>query len=599
MDLWKSTLYPLGFLAQICFGMRFFVQWYESERAKKQITPPVFWKLSIAGNSILFIHSLIQSYYPLCLLLSVNMVLFWRNLQLQKPIQNECSLKRIVCYLFAAASASTLLFAIQNKLPSSSWLSAPWSSNSQVPVEVSSLVHLLGIIGILFYSLRFWLQWWHAEKHKKSEFPKIFWHLSLVGATVSIFYFSFMRDWVNLSGAICSLIPYSRNLLLLKREKKPEQEPEQKPEQDRSLFLFAGEVSADLYGGQIAAHLKKALPDVSLWGVGGPSMRKMEFSCLLPMEAFRVMGFYDVLKSLPKLLFYFFKLKRAILKRRPESVLFIDAPAFAMKLAASLRKSGFSGKIIQFVAPSVWAWKKERAQKMAKDFDLLLTLFDFEPKYFTGLKTTYVGHPIFDIIEEMPSYPRDALGLDLARPILAIFPGSRPQEIKNNLKKQLEAATLFSQKFPEVQIAVCTEERLSSNVTSVPFSMRYQLMKHAHLALAKSGTVTLELALLGVPTIVTYELSLLNKLMTTYVYKVDLPFYCIVNILSQKPLFCELIRPPVKIQDIEEQLTRWFTNKELRDRCQEECRLLHKKLKTEIPPTERVAKEICELLKTA
>jgi len=359
---------------------------------------------------------------------------------------------------------------------------------------------------------------------------------------------------------------------------------------DKNIFIFAGETSADLYSAMLLVELEKRLPTHHFWGVAGPSSR-YAIEAFLPMETFQVMGISDVIKAFPRLFRAFCKLKKEILKRMPEMVIIIDQPSFGMKLAKALRKKGYKGKIVQFVAPTVWAWKPERADDMAKYFDLLLTLFDFEPAYFahTKLKTVFVGHPIYELLENDHG---QSLSLDPERPVLAIFPGSRPQEVKRNLKKQLEAAKIYTEKHPATQICVCTTENLPQNIIKVPFNARYELMKKAHLAIAKSGTVTLELALHAVPTVVTYELSKLNRFMARHVMKLDkMAHFSIVNILAKKELFIEKIRPPVAPQDIAAALEQLD-----HAACKQGCLELKNHVVGEVSAIKRAAKEICEIL---
>ncbi len=370
--------------------------------------------------------------------------------------------------------------------------------------------------------------------------------------------------------------------------------------EEKNIFIFAGETSADLYSAMLLVELRQQLPDIHFWGVGGPSSRGL-IECIMPMEKFQVMGLSDVLKSLPSIARSLYKLTRAIISRNAAMVIIIDQPSFGMRLAKSLRKKGYTGKIVQFVAPTVWAWKKKRADEMAKYFDLLLTLFDFEPAYFshTKLKTVFAGHPIIELIQKDNSH---SLSLDPDRPVLAIFPGSRPGEIKRNLKKQLEAAKIFCKKFPSTQIAVSVashdySDELPRGVIVVPFNARYELMKKSHLALAKSGTVTLELALHQVPTVVTYELSLLNWIMAKFVMKVHkMPYFSIVNILCGKEVFFERIKPPVTSNDIATCLETWQRDPKRYAECVDDCIELKNHVSGTVCPIKTCAKEICELL---
>lgn len=363
----------------------------------------------------------------------------------------------------------------------------------------------------------------------------------------------------------------------------------------KNIFLFAGETSADLYGGLLLQKLHTMLPQASFWGVGGPSMQLMGFESLIDMREFQVMGFSDVIKSLGRLIKNFRRIKRAILEKQPDIVITIDQPSFGIRLAKSLKKAGFKGKIVQFVAPTVWAYKPQRAATMAKCFDALLTLFDFESKYFahTTLPTTFVGHPIVEIIEKSP---KTSLELAADKPILALFPGSRPAEVKRNLKLQLEAAHLYQKRHPEIVIAVACKEPipdLPPSIVQVPFDARYELMERSTLAIAKSGTVTLELALHRVPTVVTYQLSTLNYLMAKYVLRLKLPYFSIVNILWQGELFYEQIYPPVTALGIYSCLERYHTRYA---KVQQACRELQNRLKPTNAPTQKAAEVICALL---
>jgi lipid-A-disaccharide synthase len=366
---------------------------------------------------------------------------------------------------------------------------------------------------------------------------------------------------------------------------------------EENIFVFAGETSADLYGAMLLVELQKHLTGMHFWGVGGPSSRGL-FECVMPMEKFQVMGITDVLAHLPRLVHAFFYLKKNILLRNPKMVIIIDQPSFGIKLAKSLRKAGYTGKIVQFVAPTVWAWKKERAKEMATYFDLLLTLFDFEPAYFeeTNLKTVFVGHPIVELIEKDSS---NSLFIDPDRPILALFPGSRPAEIKRNLPLQLKAAELFCRKHPVMQVAISAASsdivHLPKGVHLVPFNARYELMKKSYLAIAKSGTVTLELALHEVPTVVTYSLTKLNYLMARFVMKVGkMAYFSLPNILCKKEVFYERIVPPVSPEDIAECLELVASSP--RDHFHESCKEIKKHVTASLPPIQSAAKEICALL---
>jgi len=299
-------------------------------------------------------------------------------------------------------------------------------------------------------------------------------------------------------------------------------------------------------------------------GVGGPRMRGCGLETLLPMEKFAVMGLSDVLKSLPSLIRNFYKVKKAILKNNPSHVILIDSPAFNLRLAKSLRKSGFKGKIVQYICPTVWAWGKGRIQELEKNYDLLLVIYPFESQFFekTQLATEYIGHPLIETLQEYKYSDswKTTLGIPEDAILGAIFPGSREGEVRRNLQLLLTTVGAIIKEKPDQVFALsCGHDKtiswledwlreneqsplkLNQNIFLVPRHYNYDLMKHAHFAVAKSGTVTLELALHKCPTVVLYELTALNRFYAKRILKLKLSYYCIVNILSKKEIFPEFI----------------------------------------------------------
>ena len=610
IDMWRAYLYPLGFISSIAFGLRFLIQWWGSERAKTSIVTPIFWRLSLLANIFLFFHAAIQLHFPICLLQSIQAVISWRNLDLLQTKKEKKSLHFVILLFLFAINASIALFFVQGLFAdhqNMSWLSAPYSLGPDtLPKQIPLFIHIIGIIGLSCFSTRFWIQWWQAELQQQSTLPPSFWWISLTGALISSVYFFFLFDWVNLLGALCAIVPYGRNLYLLS---KTENHHSSSSSSKSSIFIFAGETSADLYGAALINQLKEKMPHIHFFGVGGPNINTQNVEIIYPMEQFQVMGISDVMKQLPQLLLNMFILKKTILTRNPQLCLFIDQPTFSMRLAKQLRKAGFSGKIAQFVAPTVWAYKKERADIMARDFDLLLTLFSFEPQHFahTTLKTIWTGHPITEIIPHRPDTKRD---------LFTLFPGSRPAEIARNLPIQLEAACLFcketglqqiaistaSANFDDLIAQIITKTRLKTgyagNIIPVTFAERYSAMQRSVLALAKSGTVTLELALHEVPTVVTYTLSALNRFVAKNIFKLNLPFYCIVNILKGSEVFPEYIQNQATAQEIAEALLQFQNDASSVENCQKQCQELHHLLQEdkEKAPTAKAAEEIVTLI---
>lgn len=360
----------------------------------------------------------------------------------------------------------------------------------------------------------------------------------------------------------------------------------------KHYFLFAGEVSGDLHGSRLMQALNALDTPLSLCGVGGPRMRQEGLECLLEMESFQVMGFSDVLKALPYLVKLFYKTLQTILKRQPDCVILIDYPGFNLRLARALRKRGFKGKLVQYICPTIWAHSKKRQRILTSYFDLLLTIFPFEATYFaqTPLRVEYIGNPLVEAIHTH-SYHTDwmsEVGLSSQEELIALFPGSRQSEIQRHVPQQLQAAAQLKQIHPHLRFAIsCAQEslrdtlyqlvqqgplQLNQDLFLVPPCYHYELMKSCKTALAKSGTVTLELALHNVPTVVHYELSTLNYLFAKYILQLRLPHYCIVNILSQQSIFPELIGRQISPSDLSHQLKELHFNEPHRQQIQKACK---------------------------
>lgn len=355
----------------------------------------------------------------------------------------------------------------------------------------------------------------------------------------------------------------------------------------QTFFIFAGESSGDLHG----SRLMKALPEYSFEGVGGPFMRREGLACIAPMEDFQVMGFTDVLKALPRLWTKFYQIRDHILQKKPACTILIDYPGFNLRLAKALRKKGYQGKIVQYVCPSVWAHGKGRMQTMIDSLDLLLTIYPFEAALFSGtsLKTAYVGNPLIEGIQNSSYHPdwKKELGLPDQPSIVAIFPGSRPGEIIRHTPQQLRAASLLKARHPNLIFALsCAHEnlypilreqteksplKLNQDIFLVPRKYSYELMKACKIALAKSGTVALELALHQKPSVIVYALTALNYLIAKYLLRLDLPYYCIVNILGQKEIFPELIQKDLNETALFQQMDRLMSNPEAYAKIEKDC----------------------------
>jgi lipid-A-disaccharide synthase len=381
------------------------------------------------------------------------------------------------------------------------------------------------------------------------------------------------------------------------------------------FFIFAGEQSGDLHGRNLIKALKCLFPEVHISGVGGPEMRSQGIHSILRMEDFEVMGFSDVLFSLPKLCKQFYLIRNYILDKQPSVVILIDYPGFNLRMAQALRKKGFKGKIVQYICPTVWAWGKNRIQKMTNTLDLLLTIYPFEAKIFDGLslRVEYIGNPLFESIQnhQYQDHWREIVGLKKSDTFIAIFPGSRKGEIRRNLPIQLEAASFLKEFNPNICFAVSSAHdevmsvmrelleqnslKINRDIFFVPKAYTYELMRDAHTAIAKSGTVTLELALHQRPTVVVYKLSILNRFVAKYLMRIKLPNYCITNILGEKRIFPELIESGFNSKNLFQNTKILSESGDIRNNCIQECTKIYSLLKNS-ESSSRAASAIKSLL---
>lgn len=337
-------------------------------------------------------------------------------------------------------------------------------------------------------------------------------------------------------------------------------------------------MSGDLHGANLIEALLEERPTLKIGAVAGPEMRKLPIQEFFPMESLQVMGFLDVIAALPKLVRLFFAIRNKILELNPKKVLFIDYPGLHLRLERSLRKKGYKGKLIHMISPTVWAWGKKRIPLMAKNLDLLLTIFPFEKKCFenTSLKTEYIGHPLALPIAEFKCVGK------FKGKILAIFPGSRKSEIARNLPIQLKIARKLKELDPTIQIAISKTlvEIDAKDCLTVPREDHYELMRSCHMAIATSGTVTLELALHGTPTVVSFAIRALDLFLAQKIFRINLPFYAMPNIVVNESVFPELFGPNLTEEALFIAAQTLFYDPQKREKCLAGCEKVKKTLGT-------------------
>lgn len=323
---------------------------------------------------------------------------------------------------------------------------------------------------------------------------------------------------------------------------------------DYDLIIIAGEPSGDQHAAEVLKKLKSTHPNLKIAGVCGPSMKAAyEIVEIVNINKLSIMGFVDVLLNLPKLFFIYHKILRFLLDNRSKAVLFVDYPGMNLKLGKKLRQSGYQGKIFQYIAPTAWAWKKNRVKTLSYYCDKLFCILPFEQQFFKthNVDAIYVGNPL---VQKLKHYMNKK---DTEAQLIAIFPGSRVHEIYKNLPLILDSCWEIKKQHPQMKFGLSLarpelEEHifkilklhpLNTAISIWSHALTIDLMLKAQLAIAKSGTCILELALLGTPTIVTYAISKLDIFIATKIFKIKLPYYSLPNLILNKELFKELYGP--------------------------------------------------------
>lgn len=319
------------------------------------------------------------------------------------------------------------------------------------------------------------------------------------------------------------------------------------------ILISAGEASGDIHAAAVTAALKRIDNTTEVFGMGGDELRAAGGEVLFDIKEHGVMGFVEVIKKLPDL----FKLRsdfaRVMDERKPDCLVVVDYPGFNMKLAKVAHDKGIP--VVSYIAPSAWAWNKGRAKNVAKIVDKVACIFPFEYDVYkeAGAPVEFVGHPLLDIVHPaMERAEAEAwVGKEPDRPLVLLMPGSRLMEIEKMLPILLEGAKLLKKQMPQVQFAMpragtIPMELLQSKIKASGLQIKiteghnYDLFSVADLALATSGTVTLEAALCGLPSVIVYRTSALNAFIARRV--INIPNIGLPNIVAGRQILPELLQ---------------------------------------------------------
>jgi lipid-A-disaccharide synthase len=333
----------------------------------------------------------------------------------------------------------------------------------------------------------------------------------------------------------------------------------------RELLVIAGEISGDMHAAGLIRELKKLNPTIRYYGIGGPCLRAEGVETFHDVREMGVMGIVEVLKRI----FFFrrvFRQMEALARdRKPDAVLLVDYPGFNLRFAASAHAMGI--KVIYYICPQVWAWNRARIPKMARVVDRLMAIFPFEPKVFEGtnLKVDFVGHPLLTEIQEELKRPLAPLPWQ-GQPQIGLLPGSRHTEIDRMLPAFCAAAKRVEQRFPNASFVIPAPtpeiedhiRTLMNRLPDVPGRIAVvrggarQVFRQSRAALVKSGTATMESALVGCPTVIAYIVSPLTCWIGRRLATVR--FMGIANIIADRKICPEFLQEQATPQALAEAL---------------------------------------------
>jgi len=338
-----------------------------------------------------------------------------------------------------------------------------------------------------------------------------------------------------------------------------------------TIAIVAGEVSGDLLGAGLIRALKQYPARFEFIGIAGPAMQAEGCASLYPLEALTLMG----LEGLPGRLRGILRIRRALLERfldqRPDLFIGIDAPDFNLTLEKHLRRGGV--RVLHYVSPTVWAWRRYRIRTIRRSVDRMLVMFPFEVEFYRrhGVPVTLVGHPMVAEIPRKPDVPRlkRELGLEEGRRIVALMPGSRRSEIDRLAGDFLQAAGLLAERFDDLQFvtampnATLLETFRARKREYAPtldlvcaVGRSREAMACADVAILASGTAALEAAVIGCPMVVAYKVSWLSKMMVKLFADVD--YYSMPNHLAGRRVVPELMQEQCTAGNISRAAARYL-----------------------------------------
>jgi lipid-A-disaccharide synthase len=374
-----------------------------------------------------------------------------------------------------------------------------------------------------------------------------------------------------------------------------------------TVMIVSGESSGELYGSLLAEALKAKCPEARIIGIGGERMKEAGVKIIAGIAS--GFGISEAFASYRRIKETFRKAVNAIEEFSPKVLVLIDYPEFNIRLARVAKKKGI--KVLYYVSPQVWAWRKGRVKTIAEVSDRIAVILPFEEKIYmgTGVKCEFVGHPVLEEIESMTEDKgslRKTLGLDAGSPVVALLPGSRPHELKSLLPVMIDVVREFKAEFPDYNCRFIMPfapnidiekyriyiSRLRDEGVAVKKESAVKVLSAADMAVIASGTATLQAAFLETPMVVIYKLSPFSYFIGRLI--VDVKYISLINLISGREVVKELLQSRADAKNIIRELKEIMLNKDYREQMITGFRTAKGMFKGRMP-SERVAEMACEM----
>lgn len=356
-----------------------------------------------------------------------------------------------------------------------------------------------------------------------------------------------------------------------------------------TIFISAGESSGDLLGADLARALYHANPSLKLIGMGGKRMQEAGVDVVFDSKQLSVVGALEVIRYLPRILLTLHRIKKYLRKTKPNLIILIDFPDTHFRIMKYAKKLGIP--VLYYVSPQIWAWRSGRIKQIKNYVDHMAVLFSFEAKIYRDatVPVTFVGHPLAQIVQ--PSLSKDAaysfFNLDSQHPIITLFPGSRHSEMQNHLSIIIESTNEITKKIPDAQFVLVLADHFDEKAIreKIPHSIKiirhhlYDLLQITDAAIAVSGTVTLEIALMQVPLCIIYKISAFSFWIAKKLIQLKQIGLC--NIVLEKMVAKEFIQDNANAQLIAAEIVKLISDQTYRDQIKADLSTIKNKISIE------------------